>query len=80
MNASYVPKSPSWQTIGRMEQSRWLRFARAHAHEHERCADVAARGHVEQRDAVELAAIARERGWQLARAGQPAAPQRRRRR
>jgi hypothetical protein len=70
-------KAPSWRTVEQMEQARWRKFARAHAPEHERCAVIAGLAYIGKAEAVELAAIARENGWRIERAGSPAKPRRR---
>lgn len=72
-------RAPSWQTIANMENARWRRFARDHAGESERCAELAEHvGEFAQSQVVELAELARVNGWPLARAG--GAPTNRRRR
>ncbi len=63
-----------------MEQARWHRFARSHAAESERCAELVEVEELTKAQVVELAELARVNGWPLYRAGQSSAPRRRDRR
>lgn len=75
---------PSWRTVERMEQARWERFARAHAHESDLCAALVRQldgeliDRLTQADAQALAAVASAHGWSLERAGSSGGRRRRR--
>lgn len=66
-------RAPSWQTIANMENARWKRFARAHAAESERCAELAALAgpgvEYTKTQVIELAELARVNGWPILQAG-----------
>lgn len=70
----------SWSSIEKMEQARWMRFAREHADQHGLCLAITVQGHVSQAEAAQLARLAADSGWKIPSVGRAAAKRRRKRR
>ena len=67
----------SWSTIQKMEQSRWLRFAREHRDE-PICAAAIKASEVSQATAAQMARLAAQKNWEIPSVGQAAARRRKR--
>lgn len=85
MATRHSTKGPSWDSIQRMEQARWKRFAEEHMHESDLCEDIVMRikfhlQPVTQAQAAQLARLAAEHGWTIPSVGQAAAARRRKKR
>lgn len=66
----------SWDSIEKMEQARWMRFAAEHPSE-VICADVISAGHCTQAQAAQMGRLAAERSWTIPSVGKAAAARRR---